>query len=689
MVRLSKQKRKLKLARQASVAKRQARTSSSVIAQQSDVLESSEPEYESSDEVYYLCSDLDDCDSAEEMTTAADNFLLWKKGAEYRKFRSVYFGDSETTRWRRLQNQKRREADAKACQKITEWAVQTQSPNDNASVVHEESSISSDDELQPSLTLKQALEKIQQYTDVRVGKSHEGRSISNYEFLRYCALERYLTGILQNPRRKVQSSLASAQLTFPKRNQQHWARKIRTWADYFLRNSELSIHRQGKHIKVKSLIDDEDIRRRCLEYLRSQPNESITAQSFRLWICQHLHQAVGLVRPVEISESTALRWLIRLGMSFSEYRPGTYVDGHEREDIVAYRNDFLLRMAEYEKRMVKFSGEDMEIEEPPELSGIKRIVLVTHDESVFSSHDGRRTMWTFEAHKPLRPKGQGRSLMVSEFMCECHGPLRLPPSMDPTCGGDNPMESLVILKPGKNADGYWKNADLVEQLSKKVIPIFEILHPHAIGLFIFDNSQNHHALPPDALRASTLNLNDGGKNAKYQRDGWFLQNGVKTRHSMVNSQGLPKGAKTILQERGLWDSTVGLEGARALLNEQPDFMEQKEWLEEVVTSHGHMIDFYPKFHPEFNFIEMYWGHAKAHCRRNCDYTFPGLQRILPEALKVPLESIKRFARKCFRYMDAYRVSNSDGSNLTSKQIEYAVKKYKSHRSIPVRILNAM
>ena len=73
------------------------------------------------------------------------------------------------------------------------------------------------------------------------------------------------------------------------------------------------------------------------------------------------------------------------------------------------------------------------------------------------------------------------------------------------------MESLVILKPGKNADGYWKNADLVEQLSKKVIPIFEILHPHAIGLFIFDNFQNHHALPPDALRASTLNLNEAVK----------------------------------------------------------------------------------------------------------------------------------------------------------------------------------
>ena len=502
MVRLSKQKRMLKLARQASVTKRQARTLSSVNVPPSQ-MDSSESENEDSHEAYYLCSDIDDGESLAEMASATDNFLLWKKGAEYRKFRCVYFGDSETSRWRRQQNQKRREADAKTCRKITEWVVRTQSPSDNASVIPEESGISSDDELQPRLTIEQALEKIQQYTDVSFGKAREGRSISNYEFLRYCALERYLIGVLQNPRSKVQSSLASAQLTFPKRNQQHWAMKIRNWAEHFLKHSELSIDRQGKHIKVKSLIDDEDIRTCCREYLMSQPNESITAQTFRLWICKHLHQSVGLVRPVEISESTALRWLSRLGMAFSQYRPGTYVDGHEREDVVAYRNEFLLRMAEYEKQMVKFSGEHMEVEDTPALCGMKRIVVVTHDESVFSSHDGRRTMWTFESHKPLRPKGQGRSLMVSEFMCECHGPLRFPPSLDPSSIGDGPTESLVILKPGNNADGYWKNSDLVEQLTKKAIPIFEILHPDSIGLFIFDNSQNHHALPPDGLRAST------------------------------------------------------------------------------------------------------------------------------------------------------------------------------------------
>ena len=39
-------------------------------------------------------------------------------------------------------------------------------------------------------------------------------------------------------------------------------------------------------------------------------------------------------------------------------------------------------------------------------------------------------------------------------------------------------------------------------------------------------------------------------------------------------------------------------------------------------------------------------------------------------------------------MDVYRVLYKDGNRLTHQQAEYAVKQYKTHRRIPLRILNA-
>jgi hypothetical protein len=41
-------------------------------------------------------------------------------------------------------------------------------------------------------------------------------------------------------------------------------------------------------------------------------------------------------------------------------------------------------------------------------------------------------------------------------------------------------------------------------------------------------------------------------------------------------------------------------------------MSQKPQLQELVESHGHLYDYYPKYHCEMNFIKQYWGAAKLH-----------------------------------------------------------------------------
>ena len=122
-----------------------------------------------------------------------------------------------------------------------------------------------------------------------------------------------------------------------------------------------------------------------------------------------------------------------------------YIDGHERKDVIKYRVDFLNFIFEYEKSMAKYSGDDMEDVELPILSpGEKQHVLVVHDESLFYSNDGVSSMWVHPKHPPLRKKGKGRCIMLSEFLC--HGRLFSTSELDI-------KYATVKITPGKNADG--------------------------------------------------------------------------------------------------------------------------------------------------------------------------------------------------------------------------------------------
>ena len=86
--------------------------------------------------------------------------------------------------------------------------------------------------------------------------------------------------------------------------------------------------------------------------------------------------------------------------------------------------------------------------------------------------------------------------------------------------------------------------------------------------------------------------------------------------------------------------------ARRIISLQPDFLAQRSELETIIEKAGHKCIFYPKFHCELNFIEMYWGATKKYTREHCDYTWSGLQKTVPEALdSIPLIQIRRFARK--------------------------------------------
>ena len=130
---------------------------------------------------------------------------------------------------------------------------------------------------------------------------------------------------------------------------------------------------------------------------------------------------VQLKRKKTISLRTAQTWMKKMGYRWAYDPKGQYVDGHERADIVAFRNRvFLPAMEEFQDRMIKWNSKDGEQDEPRE--GVRRVVVWYHDESTFYAHDRRKHRWIHkdEKAKPYA-KGEGHSLMVADFVSADYG----------------------------------------------------------------------------------------------------------------------------------------------------------------------------------------------------------------------------------------------------------------------------
>ena len=137
-----------------------------------------------------------------------------------------------------------------------------------------------------------------------------------------------------------------------------------------------------------------------------------------------------------------------------------------------------------------------------------RLVLVTHDESTFYQNNCRKTVWAQKTSRPTpQPKGDGQSIMVSDFLTFEWGRLR---------DGKESVhhhlssflfiyfvfrEACVIFKTGKNRDGYFGIEELHVQV-ESAMDIFEGLSKGNFkALFLFDNASSHQKRAYDVILA--------------------------------------------------------------------------------------------------------------------------------------------------------------------------------------------
>ena len=351
--------------------------------------------------------------------------------------------------------------------------------------------------------------------------------------------------------------------------------------------------------------------------------------------------------------------------------------------------------------------------------GEKPVVFITHDESTFNCNDGKRQGWMKAGQQPLRPKGRGRGMMVSGFLTP-GGRLKVPAHIedekllqDPSWEKDqygNPIRDAMALHE-TTKEGYWSGDHMVEQTLRVAFPIFRLAFPGCQALFAFDNASNHCSYANDALRAHRMNLRPGGEQP-LMREGFDY--GRNLPHTMVfpmnhptfELRGKAKGTEVVLRERKLWPfqgrradgarflhncprdhgrkgckDYVGteLEGrccATSLLARQPDFQQQKNRLVEELEALHQLAIFYPKFHPELNFIERFWCGAKWYTREHCEYTWESLKQTLPVALdSISTATIHRHYEHCVRTLDAY----IEGCTYGTREFTECV--YRGHRQV--------
>ncbi|OAD70636.1 hypothetical protein PHYBLDRAFT_69527 [Phycomyces blakesleeanus NRRL 1555(-)] len=497
--------------------------------------------------------------------------------------------------------------------------------------------------------VKDAIIDLSKFAVPVISSTSEQQKLGVAEMGKYEGAYHYLYALINTDMKKMAASKFASDIVYKQKSTWYRARKIRQHAKEYLETRRISLGAQGKHAKRVSVLDDEDIKQQILEWFRSQPRakRSIAGLSVHLkevilpkaigssLLSDELEIEGSAIKP--LSTDCLRRKLISWGFHFKHLGKVVYFDGHEREDVLTYRNAWSKCMMEYYQYSEKYDNVTPSLVSYPQLpEGVKQHVFVTHDESTFYANDYQKYAWVEDGESYCLPKSEGRSIMISEFQCPCHGTMR-------GYVGDQYKTSRVVFYPGAQYEGYWKKYEVIE-------------------------SRLH-------------------KNKKYKK--YFIGlRGILQQRSMYRNEAERYSLKRSCNNVAAADSRCC---TIHIMERQPDFANQKSALEEIVEGSGHKFELYPKYHCECNWIERYWEAAKKEARRECDYSFQSLNRkinsfldsVCPPEDDVP-EKIRRYFHKSFAYINAYSLGHD--AEHAFEIVKQFSKLHKSHQFSSIKNL---
>ena len=226
-------------------------------------------------------------------------------------------------------------------------------------------------------------------------------------------LNLYLDGTLGHSWRRASEIAAKLEGRGTRR-----AQSVRGWVLNFVHTRGLPTHRLGR--RRLTALDNEEITHNLKLALGERAKNGFLTASDIIDIVSSLemqaHFARARIDKTSVLERTARRWLSKLGWRCGRHK-GMYVDGHEHSDVVEYRQAFVERFQNYERWFHTWDNSGNKLLHPsPAATGPLRLVLVTHDESMFYQNDQQQIHWGCPGSETPKAKGEGVSLMVSDFL---------------------------------------------------------------------------------------------------------------------------------------------------------------------------------------------------------------------------------------------------------------------------------
>ncbi|KAF9223592.1 hypothetical protein BS17DRAFT_795740 [Gyrodon lividus] len=347
-----------------------------------------------------------------------------------------------------------------------------------------------------------------------------------------------------------------------------------------------------------------------------------------------------------ISLSTAQCWMQALGYCWKKEPKGQYSDGYEYDDVIAYQQQtFLPSWEKYQPQMWCWKQDNPLLKDPTSTCPGCHVIMWFHNESTFYTNDQQQLQWVHKSESATpKPKGEGASLMVADFISADYGWLQSP---------DKKESAHVIFKAGKQCNRYYTNGNIIEH-AEKAMDILRKHYPDDDHVLVFNNTSIHLKHADNALSARSLPKNplatfgitvtekDGHGRVIYGADGKPNKTKIPMTdghpQSLYFPAGHEKADKAKLQAECKNFKCPPEAGGKCcchcFLYNQPDFTNVESCLEVTCQEQGFPVLFLPKFHCKLNFIKQCWGCAKCLTGQQAAWAMKKYHghRALPESI---------------------------------------------------------